>query len=221
MKKFSAFTIVEIVVVFCLILLTATFVVPELIKDNKKLNTIAQWKHSYQNIDYVFSAIRVNDDKNDRLALEQAKNDNESIDALFTILNPYIRIKSDLSEKDYKIRFYNGKIPKTNNIYYFNKFKILNSGHIVGLKWLNDYKNSDTKTPYAMMLFDINGIDKPNTWGEDIFAVKVFKDRIEPVGNEFSNNKIMIKRDCSKYGLGIACSYYYNVYGGSFTENER
>ena len=72
-----------------------------------------------------------------------------------------------------------------------------------------------------MMLFDINGIDKPNTWGEDIFAVKVFKDRIEPVGNEFSNNKIMIKRDCSKYGLGIACSYYYNVYGGSFTENER
>lgn len=220
MKKLSAFTIVEIVVVFCLILLTATFVVPELIKDNKKLNTISQWKHAYQNIDYIFSAVRVNNDKNDRLALEQAKDDNERIETLFTILNPYIRIKSDLNEKDYKIRFYNGKFPTTNDIYSFNKFKILNSGHIVGLKWLNDFKHSDKTLPFAMMLFDINGIDKPNTWGEDIFAVKIYKGKIEPVGKEYSDNTLMMKRDCSKHGLGIACSYYYNIYGGSITGSE-
>lgn len=221
MKKLSAFTIVEIIVVFCLILLTAIFVVPELIKDNKKLNTISQWKHSYQNIDYVFSAIRINDDKNDILALEQAKDDSERIDTLFTILNPYIRIKSDLNEKDYNIHFYNGKIPKNNDMYYFNKFKIVNSGHVVGLKWLNEYKHSNENLPYAMMLFDINGTDKPNTWGEDIFGVKIYKDRIEPLGKEFSDNPMMIKRDCSRHGLGIACSYYYHIYGGSFSESAR
>ena len=77
MQKNKAFTLVEIVVVIGLIVLTAIMVVPNLIEDNKKLDIISKWKHSYQNVEYVFQALNTQVTDTDKIAFKQAKNNDE------------------------------------------------------------------------------------------------------------------------------------------------
>ena len=63
-----------------------------------------------------------------------------------------------------------------------------------------------------IMIFDINGILPPNTWGRDIYGVNIYEDKIEPFGAELPMAEL--KTDCSAFGTGVGCSYYYKIGGG-------
>lgn len=211
MQKNKAFTLVEIVVVIGLIVLTAIMVVPNLIEDNKKLDIISKWKHSYQNVEYVFQALNTQVTDTDKIAFKQAKNNDEKEILLYNLLNPYFRMKQAIDVKSYRTHYLDGSPVKGNDDYYITNLHVANSGKIVGVKWLND--NFDNNTlPFAILSVDLNGVNKPNKWGYDIFAVNIYSDRVEPIGK--TDDEYLMKSDCSKKGKGLTCSYYYYIYGG-------
>lgn len=211
MKK-QAFTLVEIIVVISIVVLTAIILIPNIIDDNKKLHTISQWKHTYKNIEYVFSAIKAQTTETDKIAIEKTRTDDEREVVLCDLLNPYFRMQSVVDPKTYKTYFMDGSFVNDKSEYYVKNLHTTNSGMIIGVKWLLVPSQAQNSLPIAMMTIDLNGLKKPNKWGQDIFGVNIFVDRIEPFGEEY--DEMLMKSDCSKKGKGISCASYYNNYGG-------
>lgn len=211
MKK-QAFTLVEIIVVLSIIVLTAIILIPNIIDDNKKLHTISQWKHTYKNIEYVFAAIKAQTTEIDKIAIEQTRTDAEREVVLCDLLNPYFRMQSEVDPKTYKTYFMDGSLVNDKSEYYVKNLHTTNSGMVIGVKWLLVPSKAQNSLPIAMLSIDLNGLKKPNKWGQDIFGVNIFVDRIEPLGEEY--DEMLMKSDCSKKGKGISCAAYYNNYGG-------
>ena len=211
MKK-QAFTLVEIIVVISIVVLTAIILIPNIIDDNKKLHTISQWKHTYKNIEYVFSAIKAQTTETDKVAIEKTRTNDEREVVLCDLLNPYFRMQSVVAPKTYKTYFMDGSFVNEKSEYYVKNLHTTNSGMVIGVKWLLVPSQAQNSLPIAMITIDLNGLKKPNKWGYDIFGVNIFVDRIEPLGEEY--DEMLIKSDCSKKGKGISCAAYYNNYGG-------
>ena len=211
MKK-QAFTLVEIIVVISIVVLTAIILIPNIIDDNKKLHTISQWKHTYKNIEYVFSAIKAQSTETDKVAIEKTRTNDEREVVLCDLLNPYFRMQSVVDPKTYKTYFMDGSFVNEKSEYYVKNLHTTNSGMVIGVKWLLVPSQAQNSLPIAMITIDLNGLIKPNKWGHDIFGLNIFVDRIEPFGEEY--DEMLMKSDCSKKGKGISCASYYNNYGG-------
>ena len=214
MKKIYGFTLAEVAIVVGLIFLTALLMVPNLVEDNKKIDIIAKWKNTYQNIEYIFSAMTAQTSETDNAEFQKASGNDEKADLLFEMLAPYFRVDKAISNEEYQTYYLNGSKVKENDDYYTKNLHILNSGKILGLKWLNTPESVTDKMPIAILSIDLNGLNKPNKWGYDIFGVNIYTNRIEPLGK--TNDDYLIKTDCSKKGTGVACSYFYYIYGGEF-----
>ena len=90
-------------------------------------------------------------------------------------------------------------------------FAYQENGDIVGFKWI-DCNCSATK-PCATVLFDMNGIEKPNRIGKDIFGIYLYRNQIEAFGSKLSNREL--ERDCNSHSSGMNCSEYF-LRGGKF-----
>jgi hypothetical protein len=107
----------------------------------------------------------------------------------------------------------NGSKVAAGDEYYFERFYLTSNNRIVGIK---EVKNHDIYQPAFRMLFDVNGLSRPNTWGKDIFGMNIFVDgKISPLGAGKSIDELT--KDCSETGTGVSCSYYYRI-GGDFKE---
>ncbi|MBR1680584.1 hypothetical protein IJ707_02205 [bacterium] len=213
MKKQFEFTLTEIGVIAVIIAITAFIVVPKLMEDNKRLDTISQWKHMYKNIEYVFSAMSVQSSNSNNYDFVYAGGNAEKEAFIFDMLSPYLRLQSKISPKDYKTYYLDGSPVKTDDSFYIENLYTTTSGNVVGLKWLKTPERLTKKLPIAILSVDLNGTAKPNRWGADIFGVNIFKNKIEPIGN--TGDEYLLKADCSpRAGKGISCSFYYYIYGG-------
>ena len=214
MKKIYGFTLAEISVVLVLIILTFILVMPNIIEDNKKIDRITKWKTTYQNLEYIFSALSAQATETDNAAFKKAVNNDEKADLLFNMLSPYLRVEKPVSTDEYKTYFLNGTKVNEEDKHYITNLHILNSGKVVGIKWLNTPESYMDKLPAAIMSVDLNGLNQPNKWGYDIFGINIYANKIEPLGK--TDDDYIIKNDCSKKGTGITCSYLYYIYGGEF-----
>ncbi|MBQ3310821.1 hypothetical protein IJG72_01955 [bacterium] len=215
MNNHKAFTLIEILVIFLLILLTAIILVPNLIEDNRKLDTISKWKNSYKNIEYIFSVIYLQITDTDKIAFEKAPSIQEKEDLFIDLISPYFRITEPVEKTLYKISYLNGSSLKQKDEYFVSKFFYTNSGSIVGIKLLEDNLMGKALSPLAILLYDMNGITSPNKLGVDIFGVNVYKDKIEPIGKLADID--LMRKDCSKKGKGLTCSYYY-IYSENYND---
>lgn len=130
------------------------------------------------------------------------------------LLKPYLRIsENDELKKKYTQNFMNGtKVPK-NDYYYFDNLYVGNNGKIIGFK---DIQDEEIFLPAFIMLFDMNGIKGPNTWGKDIFGLNIYIDgKVNPIGSGWEIPEL--QKDCSEHGTGVSCSHYYRI-GGDFKE---
>ena len=125
MKK-QAFTLVEIIVVISIVVLTAIILIPNIIDDNKKLHTISQWKHTYKNIEYVFSAIKAQSTETDKVAIEKTRTNDEREVVLCDLLNPYFRMQSVVDPKTYKTYFMDGSFVNEKSEYYVKNLHTTN-----------------------------------------------------------------------------------------------
>lgn len=206
-----AFTIIEVVVVFLLILGVTFFILPKSLNNTNQARLISKWSIKYSELEYMFSVIKTQQDSEITKEFNKPKNIEINSCNIPELFKPYLRIKSKLNNPQYLQNYMNGTPVIIGEQYYFNKYYLSDSNEVISLKWTT--KNCEDGLLCAIMAFDINGEELPNSWGYDIFGINVFKDRIEPMGkNEGSD---VLRKDCSKNGLGVYCSNYYLI-GGRF-----
>lgn len=206
----KGFTIIEVVVVFLLVLGVTFLVVPKGLNTTKQARFISKWTQKYSELEYMFSVIEAQNDGEIEKKFFAANNDSARKKILLEAIKPYLRIVSE-APSTYKPHYMDKSEATPGSTYYFNNFYFTSSNEIVGVKLVNS--NCKNKEPCAIMSFDINGLEAPNTWGYDIYGINVLKDGIEPLGKNIEPD--VLKNNCSKYGTGIYCSYYYLI-GGRF-----
>ena len=210
MKK--AFNMVEIAIVICLLLTTVILCLPVIFNNSKEAKIISGWKKSYAEMQSNFEVFNVSDaEKIDTICKSSVE---EKEKELFMIISPYLNVDLDKSSaglKSYHYRFKNGSQVPMQSIAFTRFFSYQENGNIVGFKWLDC--ECTEKTPCASALFDMNGTQKPNRIGRDIFGIFLYRNRIEAFGAELNN--IELERDCSNHSNGMSCSEYY-LRGGKF-----
>ena len=146
--------------------------------------------------------------------IKNAKTDSEREKYMMQLTKSYLRLtEHEKIFKWYHPKYMNGiKVPK-NDYFYFEKFYLSDNGSVVGMK---DLKNSNPTEPGFLMMFDVNGIKSPNTWGQDIYGINIYSDgKITPFGANLDLK--IIENDCSQHGHGVYCSQYYRI-GGNFND---
>lgn len=210
MRK-NGFTIIEVVVVFLLVLVVSFFVLPKSLQTTKQARLISHWSEVYSEMEYMFSVIKAQKDDEIQKKFLVANSTEDRTKIILEEVKPYLRITSEITDKDYKQFYMNGAPVKEGNKYYLDKFYLMKSGTIVGLKWFDS--KCQKERPCGIIVFDVNGEKLPNTWGEDIFGINVYQDKIEPMGKNIDVDTL--NTDCSRSGYGVYCSYYYLI-GGKF-----
>lgn len=207
----KGFTIVEVVMVFLLIFGVTFFILPKNLDTTRQARFISKWIQKYSELEYMFSVIKAQHDEELNSKINHAADNNEREEVLLETIKPYLRITSKVTDTKYKQYYMDGEKVAPETKYYFNELYNTSSNEIVGLKW---FENKCRKgVVCAAIVFDINGLEKPNKWGHDIFGINVLKDQIDPMG--MGVDPYVLKRDCSHKGYGTYCSYYYLI-GGKF-----
>lgn len=206
----KGFTIIEVVVVFLLVLGVAFLIIPKGLNSTKQAKLISKWTEKYSELEYMFSVIKAQKDSEIEVKFLAANNDHDRKKILLDAIKPYLRITSD-TPPTYKQLYMNGTEATPGSKYYFDKFYSTSSNEIVGLRFIDP--NCKDKYPCIILAIDINGLEPPNTWGYDIYGINVLKNGIEPLGQNIELD--VLKNNCSKYGTGLYCSYYYLI-GGRF-----
>lgn len=209
MKK--AFTIVEIIIVFLLILFTAYLTVPSLLDDTKQAEYISKWKYLYSDMESMFFLLK--EQNNTALKQKMFANNNNSDkkeQILIEFLQPYLRITNSIDVDKYKTYYLDSTPVRKGEYYEFSHVYDTTSNILVGLKYINSAAKNE---PILMISYDVNGLKKPNTWGKDIFAIEVFTDKVQPMGKAVEEE--ILQQNCSPAGKGTYCSYFY-IIGGNF-----
>ena len=211
MKNFS-FSIFNIVSIFSIILLIILILVPFNLINLEQAQRIAKWKVEYEKLNYSFELIKMHEGTIVPSSEEVGKIVTEEY--MLERAIPYIKLQSEKPEvlENYKYRKMNGVPVKKTSRYYFDKFVKTTNGVILGFNE-NDSEIVSDKTPLYYMFVDINGEDKPNRIGQDIFFLSVYKNNVTALGK--GKNHARLKADCSPIGRGVYCSEYY-LLGGSF-----
>ena len=212
MKK--RFWRIEYSLTLIVIFAIALMLVPTQLIASKEASYISNWNDTYHKIEYIFSAMLAQENSEIIKSFKRAKSNEARERLMQNLVKPYLRIsEDDAITKKYSPHYMNGNAISKNDKFYIEKFYLTRNDKLIGIK---DIKNNDIFHPAFIMVFDVNGLKAPNTWGKDIFGVNIFVDgRVAPLGAGWDINEL--KRDCSETGTGVSCSYYYRI-GGEFNE---
>ncbi|MBQ8460081.1 hypothetical protein IJ541_08285 [bacterium] len=201
---------ITIFVIFAVILL----LIPTRFIASKEASYISRWNETYKKMEYIFSAMNAQADAEIVKSFKRATTNEARENLMMNLVKPYLRISfQDELTKKYTIYFMNGEKVPNNDKYYFDNLYLTSSNKIVGIR---DIKDNDVFHPAFMMMFDVNGLKGPNTWGKDIFGINIFADgNINQIGSGLDIAEL--KQDCSDMGSGVSCSRYYMI-GGDFKE---
>lgn len=184
--------------------------IPTSLQSTMQAKFIMRWKDCFNRITYMRDVISKHEKSDLIKSFKRAKNEEEREHIIINLIKPYFRLNEEKYPKHYHPKYMNNKRVKKADFYYFEDIYFTDNKIIVGIKDVDDNKD-----PMFMMMFDINGILPPNTWGKDIFGAKIYEDRIEALGENLGLEEM--RKDCSPEGTGISCSYYYKI-GGNFVD---
>lgn len=212
MNNLKAFSIVELTIVAFLLATTIVICIPMISNNTKEAKIISSWKKNYAELQSNFEIFNISDRETiNNICASSITNKDDNI---FKILSPYLNVdlsKNSNNLKSYHYKFKNGAQISMQSTLFTKKFAYQENGNVVGFKWLNC--NCSETVPCAMAIFDMNGTEKPNRIGEDIFGIYFFKNRIEAFGSDFSAEDI--EKNCQEHSTGMSCSEYY-LRGGKF-----
>ncbi len=205
--KRSAFTILEILIIFFAIFIIAAVMMPLSMSDASQGQRVAKWHKVYNELEYSFNLAKAH--KGSIFGDNPSKMTSEEY---FESIRPFLDIDAsyDFSRDfiKYKYTYRNKTYVKQSSKYYFNHFFMLKNNVIASIKKNTD-KEVGTSMPYALMFVDVNGFKKPNKIGADIFFINIFNDKISAYGDGYSMSKL--SAGCSKIGKGLFCGKYYLV----------
>lgn len=206
----KGFTIVEVVFVFLLILVVTFLILPKSLNTTKQAKFISKWSETYTQLGYMFSVIKAQQNGELEQKIKTASDNEERKNILLETIKPYLRITTAV-KSNYQQHYMNKTPVLQGDSYHFDNLYLTSADEIVGLKWLKD--DCGDNEVCAIINFDLNGEESPNTWGYDIYGINLYKNKIEPIGKNIDMD--ILKNNCSKHGFGIYCSYYYLI-GGKF-----
>ncbi len=199
----------EYMITLLIIIAVVLIIVPFDFENNTQAEFISRWQDKYSRLEYMFNVISAHEKAEILKSFQRAKTPDERELIMINVIKPYFRIKKENLPKHYTAKFMNKiKVPSTNK-YYFDDIYTSENGMIVGIKDLECEKPDE---PMFLMMFDINGVLPPNTWGKDIYGVNIYETGIEPFGKRLAKKEL--EKDCSIFGTGLGCSYYYKIGGG-------
>jgi len=199
---------ITLLVLFAVLLL----ICPMSVKSTLQADLIARWTDCYGKLSYMKDVMAKHEQENMLAQLKRTQDREEREKIITMIIKPYFRLTESRYLKHYRTRYMNGARIMKGEDYYFPELYTGDGNIIVGIK---DIKTQTPKSAMFMMMFDVNGLLPPNRWGRDIFGIKVFDDRIEPLGKDLPLD--IMREDCSLKGTGISCSNYYLI-GGTFID---
>ena len=201
---------ITIFVLFAALLL----MIPSSVISSKEATYISKWNDTFHKMEYVFNAMAAQADAEIIKSFKKAKNNHEREAIMIKLVKPYLRISEDDEiTRKYDLYYMNGVKLKPEDEYYFDNVYLSEKSTIIGIK---DIVDDDIYHPGFLMMFDMNGIKGPNTWGRDVYGINIFTDgKITPIGSGWDIDDL--KKDCSPVGSGVSCSYYYRI-GGEFSE---
>ncbi|MBQ3642634.1 hypothetical protein II906_12035 [bacterium] len=196
--KIPSFSIFNIASVIFIALVIVLIIVPFNFINMEQAQRTAKWLDVYEKIQYDFELEKIHEGA---IVPELTSSKEYSY-----ILAPYLNLNSGKTEikKHYKYRYMNGRQLEKSSQFYFDKFTKTKDGIYVGLK---ESIRNETDSPLYYMFVDINGKEKPNKIGEDIFFISIYQDKIAPFGS--TKKHADLKKNCSPLGSGIYCSEYY------------
>lgn len=203
MKK--AFSLIEIGIM--LFVVTAVFfvVVPFSVSNVKQAKFISDWKLYMNEVQYSFESL-----------LEYKKTNKLDNVTSVTRLMDYLdakKIDINNAKINHTYRMLNGKKFGKNNFSDFDEIYKDSEDKLIGVEY-NDILKGKSCTEMiscATVWVDINGKQKPNIVGNDIFLYSIYSDRAEPYGRGIP--VIELKKDCSISGTGAYCSNFYIIGG--------
>lgn len=184
-------------------------VMPTSIKSTVQASLTTKWKDTYNKMTYVQDAILKQEQSEILTSFRRAKTEEERENLIIEIIKPYFRLNDIKVPKRYKVKYMNKAKISDNDIYKIKDYYFTDKNTIVGIK---DILPKWGAPEMFIMTFDVNGVLPPNRWGKDVFGIKVYTNKIEPIGSD-----LMIEKqyyDCSPQGTGTSCSNLYLI-GGS------
>lgn len=211
MKNLS-FSLFNIIFVFIIALLIILIVIPFNLINLEQAQRIAKWKSEFERLNYCFELVNLHEG-----SIIPSNEEAGIITDEYYILNrikPYFNFKENnfIKIKNYKYRKMNSSLILKDYKFYFDKFIEDKNGTILSIK-PNDVNIISEEQPLYFMFVDLNGTEKPNKIGQDIFFISIYKNYVKPLGYKRSHAKLKI--NCSPIGSGLYCSQYY-LLGGRF-----
>lgn len=211
MRNFS-FSLFNIVFGFSIILLVVLILIPFNLINLEQAQRIAKWKAEYERLKYSFELVNLHEGS----IIPSVSEEKEIIseEYVWNRILPYFKFGDEKLKKikKYKYRKMNGLPIKNGYKHYFENFIETKSGMLFSIKQ-NHVEITDEKIPLYFAFIDINGIEKPNRIGQDIFLMEIYKHNVNAFGK--GKNYARLKADCSPIGKGVYCGEYY-LLGGSF-----
>lgn len=209
MKNLS-FSVLNVISILAVILLIILIVMPFNLINLEQAQRIAKWKTIFERYNYCFNLVNLHEGSIVPTQEESGKIITDEY--MFERLKPYFNFVGSESKKNYSYKKMNGRLMEKESQFYFNKFFKDKTGVIISLK-KNNISITDEKHPLYFLYVDINGEEKPNRIGQDIFVISIYKNSINALGHNKEYAKL--KSNCSPIASGLYCSEYY-LLGGRF-----
>lgn len=205
MKNIS-FSLFNIFSILSIIILIIIIIAPFNLINLEQAQRIAKWKSEYENVKYSLELVNLHEGSIIPLQEEVEKVISEAF--IWERILPYMNVNMQQPDyiKGYRYRKMNGTLVNKTGRYFFDKFVKTKNGVILGL---NENKQEITgeNIPLYYMYVDINGEEKPNRIGQDIFFLNIYRNKVSAVGQ--GRTHAVMKADCSPIGRGVYCSEYY------------
>ncbi len=210
MNNFS-FSVFNIIAVAAIIIFVIFAVCPFELFDMEQAQRIAKWKSQYEQLNYCFALADMHEG-------EIVKNIDIDEDIANKLIVSQMKIYFNLSDDNlipyekYKYKRKNGRTVPKSSQFYFDKFLKCKDGSFISFR-KNNHLHDEEIQPLYYMFVDINGEEKPNKIGDDIFFVNIFSHNIKALG--YDKEYARMKKNCSPIGSGLYCSEFY-LLGGHF-----
>lgn len=200
-------TLFVIFSVICLLL-------PVSVGSTVQANLISKWNEKYNRVEFLLKVINEKITEETRASFVKPETSSEREELMLQLIKPYFKIDTSMKiSKHYRIKYMDKVKVSDGQFYSFKNIFYTEDGNIIGIKYVENHEENE---PIFLLMFDLNGILPPNTWGKDVFGLNVFNDAtVEAFGYNLSMEALI--EDCSSKGTGVNCSYYYKI-GGSFDE---
>lgn len=199
--------LVKIFLLILLIAITALYSGNASKPDFDQAKRIAAWKSEYEKLKYCFGLVNLYEG-----SIIPAEGITE--EQLKQRLIPYFNTDGNtkVNFKKYKYTKRNRTKVRKDGPYFFDDFFQTKDSMLLSVKKADMFAVNENTSKFIMFV-DINGIEKPNRIGKDIFFINVYADTISPAG--FGADRATMKTNCSPVGSGVYCSQYY-LLGGRF-----